>query len=154
MESCVLYKAGDQTKVIKALYEWCDRYITMLPHILNVMDKINPVKCFNNLQCLYTGLRHVCSTDRGVTTINALPIWGESVRQGHNVCSCNQSWQTFLLNERLSLQSLFPSYITHISASPENGFRKNSRKHAIKKVRDMWKLLYHGGEAWVPGNRV
>lgn len=124
----------------------------VLPHILNAMYEINPEKPFNNLQGMYMGLRHVCSTDLGITTVNSPPTWGESVRQGHDTCSCNQSWLTFLLNESLSLQSSLPSYSTHISASPEKGFRKNSRKHAIKKVRDMWKLLYHGGNAWVPGN--
>lgn len=52
----------------------------VLPHILNAMDEINSEKSFNNLQGTYMGLRHVCSTDLGITTISSPPTWGESVR--------------------------------------------------------------------------
>lgn len=68
----------------------CSDVPMQLPHILNAMHKMNPAKPFNNLQGICMGPRHVCSTDLDTTITNYPPIWGESVRQGHDVCSCNQ----------------------------------------------------------------
>lgn len=100
-----------------------------LPHILNVMGKINPAKPSNSLQGTYMGLRYVCSTDLDLTTTNSPSTWGESVRQGHDVCSCNQSWPTFLLNE--SLTSIIPSQLHY------SHFRKSWKWFQKKIVESM-----------------